>query len=100
MSEMKRMSKLQNEAILHMHKRSRDSHNNIMKTLQSRVNKLGYKNSDLENLHFYIENYAPIIIHIHITRHMEFFIKDTHYRSQFETGKSSGSLSRSSRIQW
>ena len=51
-------------------------------------------------MHFYIENYAPIIIHVHITRHMEFFIKDTHYRSQFETGKSSGSLSRSSRTQW
>ena len=31
---------------------------------------------------------------------MEFFIKDTHYRNQFETGKSSGSLSRGSRTQW
>lgn len=31
---------------------------------------------------------------------MEFFIKDTHYRNQFETGKSSGSLSRQSRIEW
>lgn len=49
---------------------------------------------------FYIENYAPIIIHIHISKHMEFFIKDTHYRSQFETNKSSGSLSRTSRTQW
>lgn len=33
-------------------------------------------------------------------RYMEFFIKDTHYRSQFETNKSSGTLSRSSRTQW
>lgn len=31
---------------------------------------------------------------------MEFFINDTHYRNQFETGKSSGSLSRQSRTQW
>ena len=31
---------------------------------------------------------------------MQFFIKDTHYRSQFETNKSSGSLSRSSRTGW
>lgn len=39
-------------------------------------------------------------MHIHITKHMEFFIKDTHYRNQFETGKSSGSLSRPSRVGW
>jgi hypothetical protein len=31
---------------------------------------------------------------------MQFFLKDTHYRSQFETNKSSGSLSRNARIQW
>jgi len=31
---------------------------------------------------------------------MEFFVKDTHYRNQFETNKSSGSLSRQSRTQW
>lgn len=31
---------------------------------------------------------------------MQFFLKDTHYRSQFETNKSSGSLSRSSRTTW
>lgn len=54
----------------------------------------------MENLLFYIENHAPIIIHIHVLKHMEFFIKDTHYRSQFETNKSSGSLSRQSRTEW
>lgn len=37
---------------------------------------------------------------MHVSKHMQFFIKDTHYRSQFETNKSSGSLSRPSRIQW
>jgi hypothetical protein len=31
---------------------------------------------------------------------MQFFVKDTHYRSQFETNKSSGSLSRASRTTW
>ncbi len=32
--------------------------------------------------------------------HFQFFVKDTHYRSQFETSKSSGSLSRTARISW
>lgn len=61
---------------------------------------LGYKPSDLENLHHYIVNYAPIIIHMHVNSHMQFFVKDTHYRNQFETKKSSGSLSETSRTSW
>ena len=48
-----------------------------------RITSLGFKASDLENLHHYIVNYAPIIIHMHVSRHMEFFVKDTHYRNQF-----------------
>lgn len=61
--------------------------------LITRIEKLGYKSKDLENLHHYIVNYAPIIIHMHVNMHMQFFVKDTHYRNQFETRKSSGSLS-------
>ncbi len=37
---------------------------------------------------------------MHANTHFQFFVKDTHYRSQFETSKSSGSLSRSSRVSW
>lgn len=37
---------------------------------------------------------------MHVSKHMEFFVKDTHYRNQFETNKSSGSLSRQSRTTW
>lgn len=66
----------------------------------NKIKKIGYNKEHLDNLQFYIENLAPLIVHIHVTKHMEFFIKDTHYRSQFETNKSSGSLSRPSRIQW
>ena len=55
----------------------------MKKALQDRVKKLGHSIEDLNNLQFYIEKYAPIIIHIHVSKHMEFFIKDTHYRSQF-----------------
>lgn len=64
------------------------------------MKKLGYSLEDPNNLQYYIENHAPIIIHINVSKHMQFFIKDTHYRSQFETNKSSGSLSRPSRITW
>lgn len=83
-----------------MNQRSEKEHNAVKSALQQRIKKLGFTIEDLNNLQFYIENYAPIIIHIHISKHMQFFIKDTHYRSQFETNKSSGSLSRPSRVGW
>ena len=100
LDEKSRISKLQAEAMKYMHEKSAKEHNAAKSSLLKKVKNLGFKNDDLENLHFYVENYAPIIIHIHISRHMEFFVKDTHYRSQFETNKSSGSLSRSSRTTW
>jgi ribosomal silencing factor RsfS len=81
--EKTRMTPLQIEAVRHMHQRSEKEHNSVKSALQQRVKKLGFSIEDLNNLQFYIENYAPIIIHVHVSKHMEFFVKDTHYRSQF-----------------
>jgi len=50
--------------------KSEKEHNTAKKALQDRVKKLGYSIEDLNNLQFYIENYAPIIIHIHVSKHM------------------------------
>jgi hypothetical protein len=43
---------------------------------------------------------AQIIIHVHLDRLIDFFLKDTHYRNQFETKRSCGLLSETSRIEW
>ena len=86
--------------MIYMHKKSEKLHWMSENALLTRVKGLGYGASDLENLHHYIVNYAPIIIHMHANNHMQFFVKDTHYRNQFETRKSSGSLSSSARTQW
>ena len=77
------MTSLQIEAMQYMALKSEKEHNEIKPTLQTRIKKMGYTLEDLNNLQFYVENYAPIIIHIHISKHMNFFVKDTHYRSQF-----------------
>ena len=78
-----RMTPLQMDAMQYMILKSEKEHNEIKPTLQARIKKMGYTLEDLNNLQFYVENYAPIIIHIHISKHMTFFLKDTHYRSQF-----------------
>jgi hypothetical protein len=55
---------------------------------------------DLELLRQYIERDCPIIIHIHISKHMEMYLKDTHYRNQFETLKTSGCSNLTTRGGW
>lgn len=86
--------------MIYMHNKCEQLHYAKQRKLEKRIQKLGYPLKDLENLYFYIVNLAPIIIHMHADRHFTFYVKDTHYRSQFETAKSSGSLSSSSRTNW
>lgn len=60
----------------------------------------GYSLADLDSLHRYISYNAPIIIHIHADSHFKYFMKDTHYRNQFETKMSSGGYGISARATW
>ena len=95
-----RVTRLQRDTMVYMHQKSEKLHWINEEALVARIKGLGLKESDLENLHHYIVNYAPIIIHMHVNTHMKFFVKDTHYRNQFETRMSSGSLSECSRTNW
>jgi hypothetical protein len=48
----------------------------------------------------YVADDAPIIIHFNPIKVLHLFVKDTHYRNQFETGISGGTLCHESRILW
>ncbi len=48
----------------------------------------------------YLRDDAPLIIHISMAKMQRFLTSDTHYRNQFETGTSAGTLSRVSRTDW
>ena len=61
---------------------------------------MGYTKGQLKLTLDYIRDEAPIIIHFHVDKCLQFFLKDTHYRNQFETGTSSGTLNRQTRTQW
>ena len=41
-----------------------------------------------------------MIVHLNMSKMAPFLTKDTHYRNQFETGTSGGSLNRSLRVNW
>jgi len=66
-----------------MHENSHKQHFSAKLPLRRRLEKLGYKVEDMDQLYDYIYKRVPLIIHIHITKHMQFFVQDTHYRNQF-----------------
>jgi hypothetical protein len=72
-----------------------------LELLPERLKKLGYNgDADMITTLNYIRNLAPLIIHINLNDTMRFIVKDTHYRNQFETRTSKGTLSSSSRTSW
>ena len=48
----------------------------------------------------WVRSAAPIIIHINLDKVLQFLVKDTHYRNQFETGTSGGSTDLNARSSW
>jgi hypothetical protein len=63
---------------------------------------LGFKYSEanLKETLRYVRDVAPLIIHLDLTNVMPFLLKDTHYRNQFETNTSRGTLSHVTRRGW
>jgi hypothetical protein len=48
----------------------------------------------------WIREMAPIIVHVNLDKMLQFMEGDTHYRNQFETGKSGGLLNLDVRKKW
>jgi hypothetical protein len=88
----------QRAALDYVHSQSRVSSAAAMAPLKARFAALGEEGL-LERTLAYVRDRAPIIIHF-TPEVFHLLATDTHYRSQFETGTSKGSLSRQSREQW
>eukprot|EP01059_Diplonema_ambulator_P006740 TRINITY_DN16350_c0_g1_i4.p1 TRINITY_DN16350_c0_g1~~TRINITY_DN16350_c0_g1_i4.p1 ORF type:complete len:994 (+),score=166.97 TRINITY_DN16350_c0_g1_i4:89-3070(+) len=103
---------LQKDAVANMVKRSKVSHEKALPQLREKVLKLKIKGTSaswteehLEKMLLWIRDEAPIIIHIPFDadQRMEKLLKDTHFRNQFETKISRGTLDYSttgSRAGW
>ena len=59
-----------------------------------------YTEKDLRRCLRFLRDEAPIIIHVSMQRALKFLVQDTHYRNQFETGTSGGTLNSNSRTSW
>ncbi|CAJ1437509.1 unnamed protein product [Effrenium voratum] len=94
-SEMRAVEKLapcQRAALQHVRANASASHEAALPAVRERFGKLGYSEAELQACLGWIQDLAPTVVHIHIDRVGRFMETDEYYRSQFETGTSSGAL--------
>jgi len=90
----------QQAAIRHIRNLAQENHERALPELQRRVQNLGYTDTELWMVLSWIRELAPLIVHINLDKVGQFFMKDTHYRNQFETKTSGGLLKTSAREKW
>lgn len=98
--EAARLVDCQKKAIRHIRTLAKTNHDNALPKLQRRVKGLGFQDSDLWMTLAWIREMAPIIVHLDLSKMMQWFESDTHYRNQFETSSSGGLLKPAVREKW
>jgi Protein of unknown function (DUF3626) len=68
--------------------------------LVDRFGRLGYTEGNLHRTLLWIRNEAPIIVHVDLPSVFDKLLGDSHYRNQFETNTSRGTLSHDTRTGW
>ncbi len=80
----------QMKALMYIQDNSKVLAEKSRKELEEKFVKLGYSADTVDKVIRYICYEAPIIIHFNCDKVMSFFVKDTHYRNQFETNTTNG----------
>jgi hypothetical protein len=92
------LTDIQTKAVKFFTKKSKVISVNMYLLILARFKFLGYTEDDMKLTIEYFKK-VPAIIHVSFQA-LQFLIKDTHYRNQFETKTSRGALSESSRLDW
>jgi len=90
----------QKKALSNIRHIAKVNHDKALQPLQRRVKQLGFKDMDLWTTLSWVRDFAPVIVHFHFDRMVQFLKNDTHYRSQFETGSSCGLNNKEVRERW
>ena len=91
----------QRKALRHVAKEAERSSHASMVNLSERWDKEGLRNiCNLETVLKFIRDRAQLIIHVNLGSALKFLARDTHYRNQFETNTSGGTLNHSKRKTW
>eukprot|EP00698_Gefionella_okellyi_P006086 TRINITY_DN1554_c0_g1_i2.p2 TRINITY_DN1554_c0_g1~~TRINITY_DN1554_c0_g1_i2.p2 ORF type:complete len:336 (+),score=64.13 TRINITY_DN1554_c0_g1_i2:108-1115(+) len=94
------LNDVQTAALHYVAEHSRKLSNDAIPALRAKIVGLGFTEDDCDTALRYLRDTAPVIIHVFADILTEFLAKDTHYRNQFETNTSKGSLSHTDRCTW
>ncbi|CAK9060862.1 unnamed protein product [Durusdinium trenchii] len=94
-SEMRAVASLvpcQHKALAHVRANAAMNHEKALPEVRERFAELGYGEEQLQAVLGWIQDLAPMCIHVHIDNVGRFLETDEFYRNQFETGTSCGAL--------
>eukprot|EP01059_Diplonema_ambulator_P019901 TRINITY_DN33581_c0_g1_i1.p1 TRINITY_DN33581_c0_g1~~TRINITY_DN33581_c0_g1_i1.p1 ORF type:complete len:381 (+),score=82.91 TRINITY_DN33581_c0_g1_i1:37-1179(+) len=99
---IKHCDRVQQEVLRHVVKSSKKRSEAAYPELLLRVKSLNFTEQHLKRCLKYIRDEAPIIIHVSLDQagRLKKMLHDTHYRNQFETGTSNGTLDHTTRKGW
>jgi hypothetical protein len=100
LTELRRLTHNQVQALWHIRKQCRDLHIRALPYLKKRAKRLGVAPADVDVTLRWIRERAPIIIHVNLQTNGWLLSRDTHYRNQFETFTSNGTLDLKKRMCW
>jgi hypothetical protein len=100
LAELLTLEPCQRIALENVHRRCRALHLQALPKLQKRVRDLGFSSQDLEVALTWMRRHVPIIVHIDVAKVGAHLANDSHYRNQFETSISGGTLDHAKRKRW
>lgn len=100
LEELKSLTPCQARALEHVRRHCRRLHLRALPRLRQRAETLGFSSYELDRSLEWIRESAPIIVHVNLQLYGDQLAQDTHYRNQFETRTSGGTLDQKKRARW
>ncbi|CAE7205062.1 ANK2 [Symbiodinium sp. CCMP2456] len=102
MREVCRLTSCQRRALAQVRAHATASHEDAEKRVLARFEEMGFSDKELQAVLSWIQDLAPVIIHVNIDTVGRFLESDEYYRSQFETKTSYGAIDEGNqtRIAW
>lgn len=92
MRAIERLEACQRAALAHTRSHCTHSHDQALPKLRERFEKLGFGPREVQAVLSWVQDLAPVVVHVHLDRMGQFLETDEFYRNQFETKTSCGAL--------
>lgn len=104
MQAVQRLEECQRKALTNVRTTATQLHEEALPKVRTRFNHLGYTGRELEAVLTWIQDFAPVVVHVNLDKMGQFMESDDFYRNQFETktsgGAGGGDQSNSTRKGW